>query len=77
MLSAADLLAFEARWGNHTGGKEEAIRRELGETPARYYQLLGRIIDTREALEFDPMLVGRLRRIRDERRVERAGRRAA
>ena len=65
------ILDFEGVWPRHVGAKEEAIRVELGLTPARYYQLLGRLIDTAEALEHDPMLVKRLRRIRDERARER------
>jgi hypothetical protein len=77
LVTPADLLAFEDRWGKHTGNKEEAIRRELDLTPARYYQLLGRVIDTRQALEAHPQLVNRLQRIRDERRAQRAERRAA
>jgi hypothetical protein len=77
MLPAATLLAFEDRWGQrHTGDKEEAIRHELGETPARYYQLLGRVIDDPAALAADPQLVHRLQRIRDERRTQRSRRRA-
>ena len=54
---------------------EEAIKAELALSPARYYQLLGRLIDTGPALEHDPMLVKRLRRMRDARqqaRLERA-----
>lgn len=77
MISATDLLAFEDRWGTHTGNKEEAIRRELDLAPARYYQLLNRAIDSREALEVDPQLVRRLQRTRDQRRSERTRRRAA
>ncbi|MEV7694830.1 DUF3263 domain-containing protein [Microbacterium sp. NPDC089189] len=69
----ATLLAFEARWGAHSGAKEEAIRAELQLAPPRYYQLLGRVIDTEAALAHDPMLVGRLRRIRDDRRAARHG----
>lgn len=68
------LLAFESRWRAHAGAKEEAIRRELGMPPARYYQLLGRLIDTADALEHDPMLVKRLRRVRDDRDRARAAR---
>jgi len=68
------LLAFEAEWRRHAGAKEEAIRVELGLSPARYYQLLGRLIDTVEALEHDPMLVKRLRRVRDARDEARLGR---
>ncbi|WOF23873.1 DUF3263 domain-containing protein [Microbacterium betulae] len=65
------ILAFEATWGGHSGAKEEGIRMQLGLSPARYYQLLGRLIDTEAAIAADPLLVKRLRRIRDERIAER------
>lgn len=61
------ILEFESAWTRHAGAKEEAIRAELGLSPARYYQLLGRLIDTTAAQQHDPMLVKRLRRIRDAR----------
>lgn len=61
------ILRFEGEWRRHIGAKEEAIRADLGMSPARYYQLLGRLIDTAEAQEHDPMLVKRLRRLRDAR----------
>ncbi|GAA4782145.1 DUF3263 domain-containing protein [Microbacterium gilvum] len=67
------ILAFEAEWPWHGGAKEEAIRSRLGLSPARYYQLLGRIIDTEAALAADPLLVRRLRRLRDERTARRLG----
>lgn len=70
------ILALEAAWAGHSGAKEEAIRGELDLTPARYYQLLGRLIDTEAALAHDPLLVRRLRRIRDARLAERAARTA-
>ena len=66
------ILAFEARWRVHGGPKEEAIRSELALSPARYYQLLGRLIDSGDALAEDPLLVGRLRRRRDERDASRS-----
>lgn len=59
------LLEFEARWGAHGAAKEEAVRRELAMTPARYYQLLDRAIDQPDAAAFDALLVHRLRRMRD------------
>lgn len=68
------ILALEAAWPRHGGPKEETIRAELGMSPARYYQLLGRLIDTEEALEHDPLLVRRLRRIRDSRAARRTAR---
>lgn len=60
-----DLLDFEARWGHHGAAKEEAVRVELDMSPARYYQLLGRLLDDADALAHDPMLVHRLRRLRE------------
>lgn len=71
------ILAFEGQWQRHIGAKEEAIRAELDLAPARYYQLLGRLIETEAALAHDPMLVKRLRRVRDQRAAERAAREGA
>ncbi len=70
------LLEFESRFPVHGAVKEEALRSELAMTPARYYQLLGRLIDTGDALAFDPLLVHRLRRLRDERARVRTARAA-
>lgn len=70
------LLDFESRWTVHDAVKEEAIRAELALAPARYYQLLGRIIDQPDAAAHDAMLVHRLRRLRDARESERTGRAA-
>ena len=70
------LLRFEARWNGHTPAKEDAVRTELGISPARYYQLLERLIETEEALAEDPLLVHRLLRLRaqhDQERLVRAG----
>jgi hypothetical protein len=65
------LLEFERRWGEFSVPKEVAVRRRFGLSPARYYQLLNRLIDLPEALEYDPMLVRRLRRLREARRRKR------
>ncbi|WP_248240534.1 DUF3263 domain-containing protein [Microbacterium kunmingense] len=71
-----ELLAFEGAHPRHSGWKEEAIRARFEVPPARYYQLLDRAIDTREALELNPMLTHRLRRVREVRRAAREPRRA-
>ncbi|MCI1019591.1 DUF3263 domain-containing protein [Microbacterium sp. C5A9] len=68
------ILALETAWPRHSGAKEEVVRAQLGMSSARYYQLLGRLIDSDVALEYDPMLVGRLRRIRDARAMRRSTR---
>lgn len=71
------ILEFEAKRPRHDGAKEEAIRSEFALSPARYYQLLGRLVDTSEALQHDPMLVKRLRRVRDAREQARGARAAS
>ena len=73
VLSERDrgVLDFECAWWQQPGGKEEAIRQTFGLSPARYYQLLNELIDRRAALEYDPLLVKRLLRIREERRQAR------
>lgn len=61
---ARRLLAFEATHPTPQGGqKEELIRRELTLTPARYWQLLLRLVQTEQALRLDPMTTHRLRRL--------------
>jgi hypothetical protein len=71
----AAILAFERRWWRHAGAKEQAIRDDFGLSAARYYQLLGALIDTPAALAHDPMLVKRLHRMRDARLAARTARR--
>ncbi|MCM3886399.1 DUF3263 domain-containing protein [Frankia sp. R82] len=71
----ARILAFEQGWWRHPGAKEEAIRAEFGLSSTRYYQILNRLIDSEAALVTDPMLVRRLRRLREQRRSARVGRR--
>ena len=61
------ILAFEARWWKHAGSKEQAIRDTFGLSSTRYYQLLNALLDNPAALEHDPVLVGRLRRLRSTR----------
>jgi uncharacterized protein DUF3263 len=70
-----DILDFERDWWKGSLRKERAVRARFGVSPARYYQLLNRLIDRPEALEYDPMLVQRLRRLRDARRRKRFARR--
>lgn len=64
----AEMLAFERQWWKFAGAKEQAIRELFDLSATRYYQVLNRLIDRPEALQFDPMLVKRLRRTREARR---------
>ncbi|MDQ4108094.1 MAG: DUF3263 domain-containing protein [Actinomycetota bacterium] len=68
---ATEVLDFEREAWKLTVTKERAIRERFGFSPSRYHQLLHRIIDRPEALIYDPMLVRRLRRVREVRRRTR------
>ncbi|SCL62891.1 Protein of unknown function [Micromonospora citrea] len=61
------ILAFEQQWWRHAGAKEQAIRDSFGLSATRYYQLLNALLDNPAALAADPVLVGRLRRLRSSR----------
>lgn len=61
------ILEFETHWMQHVGAKEAAIRDRFQLSPARYYQLLGALIDSPLALVHNPMLIKRLQRTRDAR----------
>ena len=47
------------------------MRERFGFSAARYQQLLNRAIDLPDALAYDPMLVRRLCRLREQRRRRR------
>ena len=68
---ARAILDFEREAWKLDVPKERAIRERFGFSAARYHQLLHRILDGSHALEYDPMLVRRLRRIREIRRRRR------
>lgn len=76
-LSVRDqqILAFERQWWKYAGAKEQAIRELFDMSSTRYYQIINTLIDTPEALAFDPMLVKRLRRMRAARQRARSARR--
>ena len=70
-----EILALEQRWWKYAGAKETRIHEQFGMTPTRYYQRLNALIDRPEALAHDPMLVKRLRRLREQRQLQRSARR--
>jgi hypothetical protein len=68
------ILDFERNWWKYPGPKERATRERFQVSAARYHQLLNGLIDRPEALTYDPMLVRRLRRLREARRRKRFAR---
>ena len=70
-----EILAFERQWWKYAGAKEQAVREKFDMSSTRYYQVLNALIDRPEALEADPLLVRRLRRLRASRQRQRSARR--
>ena len=70
-----EILAFERQWGKYAGSKEQAIKELFDMSSTRYYQVLNALINNPAALSEDPMLIKRLRRLRDQRQRTRSARR--
>ncbi|MEQ8719485.1 MAG: DUF3263 domain-containing protein [Acidimicrobiales bacterium] len=65
------ILDFERTWWTQPGPKAEAIRARFDLSSTRYYELLGRLLDSPHAVAYDPLVVRRLRRHRARRRRAR------
>ena len=70
MLSDKDIriLDFEASWWHFPEPKDRAIREYLGMSSTRYYQALRWLVDDEEAATAYPLVIKRLRRMKQERR---------
>lgn len=71
----AAILAFERSWWTAAGSRDQEIRNRFDMSTPRYYQVLNALIDTPEALAADPLLVKRLRRLREVRQRSRSAKR--
>jgi hypothetical protein len=69
-----EILDFERSWWKHAGSKEQAIRGRFDMSATRYYQLLNELLEDPAALEYDPILVKRLKRLRTYRQRQRVAR---
>ena len=58
------ILEFERCWWTEPGVKTARIRTELNMSSSRYYKRLAELIDSPDALAFDPLLIRRLRKRR-------------
>ena len=65
------ILELERSWWTEPGPKEVAITERLELSTSRYYELLNELLDRPEAEAHDPLVVRRLRRMRDRRRRSR------
>jgi Protein of unknown function (DUF3263) len=65
------ILDFERSWWTEAGPKEAAIRERFELSAARYYEILNELLESDAACAYDPLVVRRLRRLRDRRRRAR------
>lgn len=61
------ILEFEGSWWHYPGPKDRAIRDYLGMSSTRYYQAIRRLMEDPAASARHPLVIRRLRRMRDER----------
>jgi hypothetical protein len=62
------VLDTERGWWLDGRSKSEVVRARLRMSLSRYNQLLGELVTNKEAEEYDPLVVRRLRRAKDRRR---------
>ena len=72
-----DILDFEQSWWSLSVPREQAVRDRFQLTETEYVEVLEMLIATEAALEAEPLLVRRLRRMKDRRRQEHVARRTA
>jgi hypothetical protein len=65
------ILELERTWWTLDSPKDVVVRDRLGCSSETFYVELNALLDSQEALAHDPLLVRRLRRLRDRRRRER------
>ena len=61
------ILDFERQWWKYAGAKDAAIRELFDLSTRSYYELLNNLIDREDALTASPLLVKRLRHLRQAR----------
>jgi hypothetical protein len=61
---AAAMLDFERAWWTHDEPRDQVIRTRFQCSPEEYHAELTRVLDDPAALEHDPFVVRRLKRLR-------------
>ena len=61
------ILDFERQWWKYAGAKDAAIKELFDLSTRSYYEMLNNLIDREDALTASPLLVKRLRRLRQAR----------
>ena len=66
------ILDFERQWWKYAGAKDAAIKELFNLSAKQYYELLNNLIDRPDALAASPLLIKRLRRLREARVASRS-----
>ena len=66
------ILDFERQWWRYAGAKETGIKGQFNLSAREYYELLNNLIDREDALATSPLLIKRLRRLREARIAARS-----
>ncbi|MFM7775731.1 MAG: DUF3263 domain-containing protein [Actinomycetota bacterium] len=66
------ILDFERQWWRYAGAKETGIKEQFNISAREYYELLNNLIDREDALAASPLLIKRLRRLREARITARS-----
>jgi len=66
------ILDFERQWWKYAGAKDAAIKELFQISAKQYYELLNNLIDRPDALASSPLLIKRLRRLREARIASRS-----
>ncbi|MCT1458419.1 DUF3263 domain-containing protein [Aestuariimicrobium sp. p3-SID1156] len=68
----AAILAFEKSWWAADASKASEIRERFNMSTTAYHQILNGLLDNPHALAAEPLLVKRLRRLRESRQKARS-----
>ena len=71
------ILDFEQSWWESATPRDQAVREQFQLTESEYADVLNLLIASETALLAEPLLIRRLRRLRDRRRQEHIARRTA
>lgn len=71
------ILDFEQSWWESATPRGQAVREQFQLTESEYAEVLNQLIASETALLAEPLLIRRLRRLRDRRRQEHIARRTA
>ena len=66
------ILDFENQWWRYAGAKDSGIQERFGISAKEYYAALNNLIDREDALAAAPLLIKRLRRLREARVAARS-----